>query len=82
MGIDHFDKSYRDRPFVREGIFRFTRNSMYVFGLLILWIPGLLYASKAALLIALFNHVYVLVHYHCTERPVMRRIYAGLSAIC
>lgn len=79
MGIDHFDRSYRNKPFVKEGIFRFTSNGMYVFGLLILWIPGLLYSSEAALLVALFNHIYIWVHYYCTERPDMRRIYTRHS---
>lgn len=77
LGIDHFDSSYRNVPFVREGIFRFTRNGMYTFGLLALWLPGLLYASKAALLSAAFSHLYVWVHYFCTELPDIRRIYAA-----
>ena len=75
LGIDHFDASYRDKPMVREGIFRFSGNSMYVFGLLILWIPGLLAASGPALLVAMFSHTYIWVHYYTTEKPDMRRIY-------
>lgn len=77
LGIDHFDQSYRHKPLVREGIFRFSSNSMYTFGLLILWIPGLFFASDAALLSALFNHSYIWVHYYSTERPDMRRIYGS-----
>jgi protein-S-isoprenylcysteine O-methyltransferase Ste14 len=75
FGIDHFDPSYRDKPFVREGIFRFTRNGMYVFGFLILWVPALWYGSAAGLVVALFHHVYIWVHYYTTEAPDMRRIY-------
>jgi len=75
LGIDHFDLSYRSAEFVREGTFRFTDNSMYTFGLLILWIPGLLFSSEAALVVALFSHIYVWVHYYCTEKPDMKRIY-------
>ncbi len=78
LGIDHFDLSYGKKPFVREGIFKFTSNGMYIFGLLILWIPGLLSSSQAALLVALFNHMYIWVHYYTTERPDIKRIY-GLS---
>lgn len=74
-GVDHFDASYRDRPFVREGIFRITGNAMYSFGLLILWVPGLVWFSKAAILAALFNHVYIWVHYYFTELPDIKRIY-------
>jgi len=75
FGIDHFDKSYRSLPFVRRGIFRFTRNGMYVFGFCLFWIPGLWLASAAALLVALFNHLYIWVHYYSTELPDMKRIY-------
>jgi len=73
-GIDHFDKNYNE-PYVIGGIFRYTDNGMYVYGLLILYLPGLLLFSKAALIVALFNHVYVWVHYYCTERPDMKAIY-------
>ncbi len=75
FGLDHFDDSYRSRPFVRQGIFRFTRNGMYTFGPLLLWAFALWYASLAALCLALFNHLYVWVHYFSTELPDMKRIY-------
>ena len=75
LGIDHFDPSYREAKLAKEGIFRFTDNAMYIFALLILWMPGLLFSSKAALVVALFNHIYVWIHYYCTEKPDMRRIY-------
>ncbi len=74
-GLDHFDETYRSKPFVRKGIFPFTRNGMYTFGFMLFWVPGLWYASQAALVVALFNHAYIWVHYFATERPDMRRIY-------
>lgn len=74
-GMDHFDPSYRTMPFVSQGIFRYTGNAMYLFGFLLLWAPGLLLLSKAALLAALFNHLYIWVHYYCTELPDIRAIY-------
>ena len=73
-GIDHFDKNYNE-SYEKRGIFRFTDNGMYVFGLMILYLPGLLLFSKAALVVALFNHIYIWVHYYCTERPDMEEIY-------
>ncbi len=79
LGIDHFDPSYRTKPLERRGIFRFTRNGMYTFGLLLVWLPGLYAASKAALLAALFHHAYIWVHYACTELPDMRRVYEAAS---
>jgi protein-S-isoprenylcysteine O-methyltransferase Ste14 len=75
FGIDHFDPSYRSAPLVRQGIFRFSANAMYFYGLLVLWIPGLLLSSTAALCIALFSHLYIWVHYYHTEEPDMKRIY-------
>jgi protein-S-isoprenylcysteine O-methyltransferase Ste14 len=75
FGIDHFEPGYRSLPLVRQGIFRYTRNGMYTFGFMLLWAPALWYASAAALCAALFNHLYIWVHYFATELPDMRRIY-------
>lgn len=77
FGIDHFDKNYNE-PYVKGGIFRFTGNGMYVYGLMILYLPGLLLLSKPALVVGLFNHVYIWVHYYCTEQPDMKTIYEEL----
>ena len=71
-GIDHFDKTYNEL-YVKGGIFRYTDNGMYVYGLLILYLPGLLLLSKAALIVALFNYVYIWVHYYCTSRGNARQ---------
>ena len=79
FGIDHFDEGYRSKPFVRRGIFRFTNNGMYIFGFLILWVFALWYASLAALIAALFNHLYIWVHYYATELPDIKRIYGDSS---
>jgi len=75
-GIDHFDKNYNE-PYVKKGIFKYTDNGMYVFGLMVLYLPGLLFLSEAALLVALFNHIYIWVHYYFTERPDMVVIYGN-----
>ena len=65
----------KKESFVNKGIFKYTSNGMYLFGFLILWIPGLLLQSKAALIIALFNHIYIWVHYYFTEQPDIKIIY-------
>jgi protein-S-isoprenylcysteine O-methyltransferase Ste14 len=75
FGIDHFDESYRALPLVRQGIFTWTPNAMYVFGFLILWVPAFLFQSYLALLLAAFSHLYIWVHYYCTEKPDMEHIY-------
>jgi len=74
-GIDHFDPSYRDKPFVKQGMYKYTDNAMYKFGFLILWAIALVTLSKAALLAAVFNHLYIWVHVYFTELPDIQHIY-------
>jgi len=80
FGADHFDESYRTRPLVRRGIFRVTANGMYTFGMMVLYIPALWYASRPALVAAVFAHLFIWVHYYTTELPDMRRIYGTPSS--
>ena len=75
FGIDHFDSAYRQAPLIRQGIFRWSPNAMYVFGFFALWIPAFLFQSLTALIIAAFCHAYIWVHYYATEKPDMSRIY-------
>jgi len=76
FGIDHFyPEEYKNKPFIKEGIFKYTPNAMYIFGFFMLWIPGILLQSKAAFLVALFNHLYIWVHYYFTELPDIKVIY-------
>ncbi len=76
LGMDHFQpREYRDKPFVKQGIFRWTPNPMYIFGFLLFWIPGLILFSRAAMVSALFSHLYIWVHYFFTEYPDMQYIY-------
>lgn len=81
LGADHFDEKYRMLPLVRRGIFRFTDNGMYTYGFLFLWAIALWYASTAALCAALFNHLYIWVHYFATELPDMKRIYGDTGLL-
>ncbi len=76
FGIDHFNPEEASKqPMVKEGIFKLTSNGMYVYGFLALYIPGFIWYSKAALILALYNHLYIWTHYYCTERPDMEHIY-------
>lgn len=75
LGADHFFERYRGAPLVREGIFKYSTNAMYLYGFLILWSAALWHGSMAALAAAAFNHVYIWVHYYCTELPDIRKIY-------
>lgn len=77
LGADHFYESYRELPMVKEGIYKYTSNGMYLFGFLILWVIALLTGSLAALAAAAFNHLYIWVHYYTTEKPDMQHIYGN-----
>jgi protein-S-isoprenylcysteine O-methyltransferase Ste14 len=74
-GIDHFDPEYRNKPLVRQGIFKWTNNAMYVFALQLLWLFGIVAASKLAMIAAGFQSIYIWVHYFATEKPDMNWIY-------
>ncbi len=76
FGIDQIEpERYKDVPMVRKGIFKYSSNAMYVYGFFLLWVPGIFAQSKAALLVAAFNHLYIWVHYYFTEKPDMKAIY-------
>ncbi len=76
MGLDHFEpEKFKNKPFVKKGIFKYTSNGMYKFVFLFLWVPGIFLGSKAALLAAFFQHVYIWVHYYYTELPDIKIIY-------
>lgn len=77
-GADHFEPEYRDKPFVKGGIYKYTSNGMYFFGMLVFWLPGLVHASSIALILAFFSHCYIWVHYFTIEKPDWKWIYADL----
>ncbi len=74
LGLDHFDKDYCE-PYEKRGIYKYVNNGMYIYGLLVLYLPGLIFFSKAAILVALFNYLYIWGHYFTLERPDMAMIY-------
>ncbi len=74
-GADHFELAYRDTGWLKKGIFQLVPNAVYVLGPLGFYLPGVLLASPASLILALFNHIYIWIHYYCTELPDSRRIY-------
>ena len=76
LGMDHFQPDlYRELPFVRQGIFKWSSNAMYTYAFLALWLMGLAFQSRAALLGVLFNHLFIWAHYYFTELPDMHIIY-------
>ncbi|MDX8406940.1 MAG: methyltransferase [Mariprofundaceae bacterium] len=78
-GADHFDPKYRTMPLVKEGIFRFTDNAMYMYAFLLFWAIAMGFNSASAMIVAAFSHVYIWVHFYCTEKPDMDFIYGSES---
>jgi protein-S-isoprenylcysteine O-methyltransferase Ste14 len=75
IGGDHFFRRYREMPLVRKGAFHYSDNAMYSFAFLALWAVALLFASRAALVMALFQHAYIWVHMYCTEESDLAILY-------
>ena len=76
-GADHFFEKFRKMPFVKEGMFKYTSNSMYTFGTLIIILPGIIAESYFAIALGVFNYIYAWVHYFCLEKPDIKRIYGN-----
>jgi hypothetical protein len=79
LGGDHFRTRYREMPLVTEGAFGWTGHAMYALGFLVLWAIALFAGSHAALVVALFQHAYIWVHFYCTEKPDMELIYGSAN---
>lgn len=75
VGIDHFDKKYRNIPFENRGMFKWVSNSMYTFGLLLPLAVAVLTGSKIMFLVGIFTYLGGWLHYFATEKPDMNLIY-------
>lgn len=78
-GADHFNPKYRKMPLVKKGIFKYSSNSMYVFGFMIFWAFAVVFDSSATLLASAFGHLYIWIHYFATEKPDMNYLYGQTS---
>lgn len=74
-GLDHFDSEYRRRALVCKGMFRWTKNAMYLFAIQSTWLFGILTGSRLAMMVSCFQSIYIWVHYLGTEKPDMDYIY-------
>ena len=74
-GIDHFDLSYKDKPFERRGIFKSTPNAMYTFALAIFFGFAISAGSKAMFVFAAYTYIGAWLHYFCTEKEDFKAIY-------
>ncbi len=74
-GLDHFDPAFHRRALVHKGMFRWTKNAMYIFAIQSTWLFGILMGSRLAMIAACFQSVYIWVHFLGTEKPDMDYIY-------
>ena len=61
-GIDHFEPKYKDIPFERRGIFKWTPNAMYVFGIGIPFTFAVATGSQSMFVVAIY-HLYFWLAY-------------------
>ena len=76
-GIDHFDSSYKDKPFERRGIFKWTPNAMYVFGIGIPFTFAVATGSQSMFVVAIYTYISGWLHYFCTEKEDFKIIYGN-----
>ena len=74
-GSDHFDPKYRDMPFERRGIFKWTPNAMYVFAIGIPFSFAGATGSQSMFIIAIYTYISIWLHYFCTEKEDFKVIY-------
>ena len=74
-GIDHFDSSYKDMPFERRGIIKWSSNAMYTFAIPVFFGFAFSSGSKAMFIFAAYSFIGVWLHYFCTEKPDFAIIY-------
>ena len=76
-GADHFDPKYRDMPFERRGIFKWTPNAMYVFAIGIPFSFAVATGSQSMFIIAIYTYISIWLHYFCTEKEDFKVIYGN-----
>ena len=74
-GADHFDIKYRDMPFERRGIFKWTPNAMYVFAIGIPLAFAVATGSQSMFVVAIYTYISIWLHYFCTEKEDFKVIY-------
>ena len=76
-GIDHFDPEYKNIPFEKRGVFKWTPNAMYVFAINIFFALAFLAGSKAMFVYATYTTISIWLHYFCTEKEDYKFIYGN-----
>ena len=76
-GIDHFDTSYKNIPFEKRGIFKWSSNAMYTFAIPVFFGFAISSGSKAMFIFAVYTFIGVWLHYFCTEKEDFKVIYGN-----
>ena len=76
-GIDHFDQNYKNIPFERRGIFKWTPNAMYIFAIPVIFGFAFSSGSKAMFVYATYTVISIWLHYFCTEKEDFKVIYGN-----
>ena len=76
-GADHFDSKYRDMPFEKRGIFKWTPNAMYVFAIGIPFAFAIATGSRSMFIVAIYTYISIWLHYFCTEKEDFKVIYGN-----
>jgi len=76
-GADHFDSKYRDMPFENRGIFKWSPNAMYTFGIGIPFAFAVATGSQSMFIVAIYTYISIWLHYFCTEKEDFKVIYGN-----
>ena len=76
-GADHFDSKYRNIPFERRGIFKWSPNAMYTFAIGIPFAFAVATGSRSMFIVAIYTYISIWLHYFCTEKEDFKVIYGG-----
>jgi hypothetical protein len=75
FGLDHFNPEIGKQGLVRDGMYKYTSNAIYIFIGLTLFIPTLIFASYGAFISGIFNYLSLWLIYFTLELPDIKRIY-------
>ena len=76
-GIDHFDSNYKNIPFEKRGIFKWSSNAMYTFAIAVFFSFAISAGSKAMFIFAAYTYIGGWLHYFCTEKEDFKVIYGN-----
>ena len=74
-GADHFDPKYRGMAFEKRGIFKWSPNAMYVFGIGIPFAFAVATGSESMFIVAIYTYISIWLHYFCTEKEDFKVLY-------